>query len=308
MEVVGRVGCEGIPKGVAWSPDGTCLLTAVEDTVRVLEVTTPALELSAGEEVYDYAWYPLMDSRAPVTCCLAASSRDHPIQLWDAYTGDVRATYCAKSASDEQISALSLSFSPRGELLYGGYDRSVRVFDTATGASHEVARQKGLIGALDAVDEVVAAGSYGGKVELLDGRGDGAFMALSEPKMGGVTMVRFEDSGLWTGSRRDDHLRFWDLRTGRVSRRLRRSSETNQRLGFDVRGTALVTGSDAGCFVYWDDDNVDRISEPDPINGAAFHPYKAILALATGQRRYDAPPPDNAIILWTLPSADDGPR
>ena len=44
-----------------------------------------ALEVRAGDAIYDYAWYPFMHSAQPASCCFLSSCRDHPIQLWDAY-------------------------------------------------------------------------------------------------------------------------------------------------------------------------------------------------------------------------------
>lgn len=40
-----------------------------------------------GESVYDYAWYPHMNTSIPATCCFITTSRDHPIQLWDMNSG-----------------------------------------------------------------------------------------------------------------------------------------------------------------------------------------------------------------------------
>ncbi|KAJ1456152.1 hypothetical protein M885DRAFT_183950 [Pelagophyceae sp. CCMP2097] len=103
-----------ITKGVAWSPDGTCLLTASDDdVVRLFEVPQQVLDAAPaeggavsaprawpstlkcceGETVYDYAWYPQMHSSNPVSCCFLSTSRDHPLHLWDAFDGSHRATY-----------------------------------------------------------------------------------------------------------------------------------------------------------------------------------------------------------------------
>lgn len=43
--------------------------------------------------VYDFCWFPGMNSAVPASCCLLATSRRHSIQLWDAYSGDVRCIY-----------------------------------------------------------------------------------------------------------------------------------------------------------------------------------------------------------------------
>lgn len=62
-------------KGVKWSPDGLCLLTASEDFhLRLFEPTEgnvddqPVLDYREGGTVYDFAWFPGMTSEDPTTC------------------------------------------------------------------------------------------------------------------------------------------------------------------------------------------------------------------------------------------------
>ena len=122
----------------------------------------PCLACHEGEAVYDQAWvrdspvhlfqnppthpsthlptqYPLMNARAdPLTACFLSTSRDHPIHLWDAFTGKVRASYRAYDHVDELAAAHCVAFSPFGEKIFAGFERMVRVFDTATpGRDHE---------------------------------------------------------------------------------------------------------------------------------------------------------------------------
>jgi WD40 repeat protein len=47
----------------------------------------PVLKCEAGERINDLAWHPLMNSQTRVGCCFASTARDHPIHLWDAFTG-----------------------------------------------------------------------------------------------------------------------------------------------------------------------------------------------------------------------------
>lgn len=72
--------------GVSLAPDGSCLLTATEDcTLQVWNTImpdqqqqttlTPALTATCFNSIRSYAWYPLMDSTRPETCCFAAASR-----------------------------------------------------------------------------------------------------------------------------------------------------------------------------------------------------------------------------------------
>lgn len=74
-------------KGCLWSPDGTCLLTTVNgdgmhvfemprdlyevDTVsaeRPLDCLQSAVHIKEGGIVYDYCWFPFMNSNNPATC------------------------------------------------------------------------------------------------------------------------------------------------------------------------------------------------------------------------------------------------
>lgn len=74
-------------KGCLWSPDGTCALTAINgegmqvfelprdlydgDSVQVdrpLDVLRSAVHVAEGGTIYDYCWYPFMNSSDPATC------------------------------------------------------------------------------------------------------------------------------------------------------------------------------------------------------------------------------------------------
>ena len=43
------------------------------------------LQMREAETIYDYAWYPLMSSSDPATCCFISSSRDHPMHMWQVH-------------------------------------------------------------------------------------------------------------------------------------------------------------------------------------------------------------------------------
>jgi len=104
---------ENFTKGCQWSPDGTCLLVPSEDfRIRIYELPRelysgqipfdfketnliPALTVKEGGLIYDTCWYPFMNSWNPATCCFLSTSKESPIHLWDAFTGELRATYRA---------------------------------------------------------------------------------------------------------------------------------------------------------------------------------------------------------------------
>ncbi|GFZ06256.1 transducin/WD40 repeat-like superfamily protein [Actinidia rufa] len=139
-------------KGIKWSPDGSCSLTSAEDnTFRVFPLPdyggnyagnacsfaadtaadsyTANLVVNGGESIYDFCWYPFMSASDPVTCVFASTTRDHPIHLWDATSGELRCTYRAYDAMDEITAAFSIGFNPSGTKILAGYNKSLRVFD-----------------------------------------------------------------------------------------------------------------------------------------------------------------------------------
>lgn len=211
-------------KDVRWSPDGSCILTADDaDSLYLFEVPgpntldwMPTLKAQEGETIYDYSWYPLMNSSDPATCCFASSSRDHPLHLFDAFTGALRASYRGYDHLDEIVAAFSCCFTADGDKLVGGYNRAIRIFDVAvpgkscTTISTAATRrskdgQRGMMSALAASPDggILAAGSYRGSLHLYDLRTGRAEMAM-EGAMGGVTQVKFSVDGryLFSGSRR----------------------------------------------------------------------------------------------------------
>ncbi|KAK9133755.1 hypothetical protein Scep_013283 [Stephania cephalantha] len=133
-------------KGVKWSPDGSCFLTSSDDNAfRLFDLPSNAdeikedacssavdddsyaanLVLVEGESVYDYCWYPYMSASDPNTCVFASTTRDHPIHLWDATSGQLRCTYRAYDSMDEITAALSIAFNPTGSKLFAGYNKSI---------------------------------------------------------------------------------------------------------------------------------------------------------------------------------------
>lgn len=107
-------------RGCVWSPDGTCILAPVHrDGMHVLElptelyavdevsaqrpldILTSAVQVPENGMVYDYCWYPFMNSGAPETCCWLSSQQHGPIQMWDAFDGKLRCSYRGYDAVDE---------------------------------------------------------------------------------------------------------------------------------------------------------------------------------------------------------------
>ncbi|KAK6478097.1 telomerase Cajal body protein 1 [Huso huso] len=322
---------ENFLKGCKWAPDGLCLVTNSADNVlRVynlppelhspdcegLPEMTPVLRMAEGDTVYDYCWYPLMSSMEPETCFIASSSRDNPIHIWDAFYGDLRATFRPYNHLDELSAAHSLCFSPDGAQLFCGFDRMVRVFQTCRPGRDCEKRptmvqkqgQSGIISciAFSPAQDLYACGSYSRTVGLYS-RAEGLPIAVLQGHQGGLTHLRFSPDGtlLYSGGRKDPEILCWDLREpGRVLFSMRRAVSTNQRMYFDLEpsGQYLLSGDTEGVVSVWDtslppSEGKDPVLQPilqfqaqkDCVNGISLHPLMPLLACSSGQRQLPEP-------------------
>lgn len=61
-----------------------------------------------------------MSSAEPASCVFISTSRDHPIHMWDAFTGGLRASYRAYDHLDEVVAANSVCFNAGGDKIFAG--------------------------------------------------------------------------------------------------------------------------------------------------------------------------------------------
>lgn len=328
-------------KGCKWSPDGYCLVTCSDDNIlRLFEFSEeklkdsqkgtplknaaidPILQMKEGGTIYDYAWYPKMNSLDPVSCVLASTSQDSPIHLWDAYTGFIRATYQPVNQCDEVTSAYSLCFSPDGSKLYCGFKKCIRIFDVSQPGrvfeqrnlkvKDEPAFQTNIISSIavnPTFKNLYTLGSYDKTIGLYL-EPDGELQCLLKGHTGGVTQLYFSPDGLclYSGGRKDPEILCWDIRNpGQVLFTINRTIETNQRIYFDLSsdGTYLVTGSTDGIVKSFNTkeriDKNENLLKPykswkahdDCANGASFHPFHSLIATSSGQRHFTLPDDEN---------------
>ncbi|GBG25490.1 Telomerase Cajal body protein 1 [Hondaea fermentalgiana] len=311
-------------KGARYSPDGLCVLTAGDDdALRVYEQSalelpveaTPALTCKEGDCIFDYAWYPGMDSAVPATCCFASTARSQPVHLWDAYTGSLRASYKCINALDEVSTALSIGFDSTGQRLFAGVERGIYCFDigrpgaqarfSATSPSRKSPMgQRGILScfAMHPTEPgKLVVGSYEGTIAMYAENDQSSNLYMVPAHKGGVTQVQFARCGtkLLTGGRRDSEIRLWDLR--RLDAPVgwfKRSARTNQRIGFDLDAAddLLVTGSTSGFALVYRVGDAAPLGAPSPlpscktphqgtvVNAATFRPRSRQVVIATGDR------------------------
>uniref|UniRef100_A0A2D4M300 Telomerase Cajal body protein 1 n=1 Tax=Micrurus spixii TaxID=129469 RepID=A0A2D4M300_9SAUR len=266
-----------------------------------------------GDTLYDYCWFPLMSSSQPETCFLASSSRDNPVHLWDAFNGELRASFRPYNHLDELMAAHSLCFTPDGARLFCGFDKMVRVFDTSRpGRSCEnrptFAKKQGQNGIISCIafsptQPLYACASYAKTVGLYS-RVEGDPLAMLVGHCGGVTHAVFSPDGvyLFTGGRKDAEILCWDLRQpGEIVFSLWRMVSTNQRMYFDLdpSGRYLLSGNTSGQITVWDTSQPPPADPPavlqpvlqfqavgDCVNGISLHPSLPLLATSSGQRQF----------------------
>ncbi|KAL3740411.1 hypothetical protein ACJRO7_021660 [Eucalyptus globulus] len=303
-------------KGVKWSPDGTCLLSSSEDnTLRVLALPeyggddsanasssnhgsqgilwsfrisvysfAANLVVTEGESVYDFCWYPLT---YPLSCVFASTTRDHPIHVWDATTGQLCCTYRADDDVDEITAAFSIAFNPAGNKIFAGYNKSIRVFDVHRPGrdfeSHSTLQgnKEGQTGIISAIafspthTVMLATGSYCQTTAIY--REDNMeLLYVLRGQQGGVTHVLFSKDGnyLYTGGRKDPFIMCWDVRKA-----VDVVHKWSIRIYFDVEplGRHLGTGGQDGLVHIYDLQTRQWVSgfyaASNTVNGFSFHPF-----------------------------------
>ncbi|CAG8512173.1 15438_t:CDS:10 [Dentiscutata erythropus] len=319
-------------KTAKWSPDGTCILTSSNDnTLRVFNLPLnifnakeeqdmmPALCSHSGESVYECCWYPQMSSQDPDTCFFLSSSREHPVHLWDAYTGKIKCSYIIINHREQIVGPNSLTFNLDGSMIYCGYKNMIKIYYTSRPGSNgeeypttptrkSKEGQKGVISYLAFNPDrsgLYAAGSYSQSIGLYDERNNELLFllrgTLNEP-IGGVTQVQFSPDGhyLFSTSRRNNSICCWDIRnSGEVLYRLQRQGDTNQRLSFDIDhyGRFLTTGDQV---TNPNDDGCPRlVLKMVGHKATTFHPYSPLIASCSGQRKFDLLVNENIKIDFT---------
>ncbi|KAL1926903.1 hypothetical protein VTP01DRAFT_5233 [Rhizomucor pusillus] len=322
-------------RNVKWSPDGTYLLSNSNDNVLRLfslpyeayeQEKGPIVESQAlscqfgvreGEAVYDFAWFPSMNSQDPASCCFVASVRDHPVHLWDACTGKLRASYSVIDHHERFVGPTVVTFNLDGSRIYCGYENMIEIFDIQRPGQESIKiptlptrksknGQKGIISCLDFSPDysgIYAAGSFSQSIGIYEEASNQLCFKLTGIQ-GGVTQVRFSLDGslLFSASRVANTISCWDIRsTGNVLYELPRPGRTNQRIHFDLdpSGRVLVTGDQNGQLLFYDvatgyedSENSSRLlhsfqAHNDLSCAATFNPvYPWLLASASGQRKY----------------------
>jgi WD40 repeat protein/uncharacterized caspase-like protein len=269
---------------VAFSPDGTQILTGSEDTTALLCATAASDQESrtfAGlaDVVLSVAFSP--DGKQ-----LLVGSADQKARLWDAARGRQIRVFQGGTA---------VAFSPDGkQVLTGGSDQTARSSDAAGGK--EIARYVGHIQEVTAVafspdGKQVLTGSSDRTARLWDASSGQEIRVLrdapfaSDPRfMAEVHSVAFSPDGknVLTGGGLlgiDPRARLWDAASGKVKLLFRGHKLTVQSVAFSPDGKQVLTGSWDNTGRLWDAVSGKPIRTfqvqsrvPSPVWSVAFSP------------------------------------
>jgi hypothetical protein len=279
---------------------------------------SPRISQNLGDVIYDVAWMP--DNE---TNMFAASSRDHPIHIWD-MKGKIWCSFVGRNDKDELSSAFSIAFNNSGTKIYAGGCRSIRSWDVSQpqrvvqelNVGKGQLGQKGILSTISFNPDrsgLFAAGSLNKSIGIYADTSTDAILQLRGLDMG-VTHLKWSPCGnmLWSCGQTHSDIVCHDIRRtgkelGRVSRATR-FVDHNSRSNFDLDpwGKNLVTVDQAGEIMFFDAVSFKQV-EPstsytispnlrgmqqvekesnvreDVFYNVQFHPYSSLLLLGCSE-------------------------
>jgi WD40 repeat protein len=216
---------------------------------------------------------------------IATGSRDTTVKLWDASTGDLKATI--QTADGESLGVYSVAFSPDGRTIAtGSWDNTAKLWDVSTGTL-----KKKFEGHTNLVFSVmfspdgrtIATGSLDQTAKLWDTE-TAALKKTINGHTGGVTSVYFSPDGhtLATGSW-DGTAKLWDASTGALKVTLQGHTSKVKSVAFSPDGRTIATGSEDNTTKLWDASTGalnKTINQDENVYSVAFSPDG--LSIATG--------------------------
>ena len=265
------------------------------------------------------------------------------MQLWDAETRRVRASYPVAPDGETLVGPLSLAFDTYSQQLVCGTRDTLFVFDPAmplaapttvqTGTRRE-GGARGLVSALAFNPDhssMCAVGTFLGHASIFDARSWTEAWRVPSDNRAGLVQLQFSPCGrlLLAARRKSPWIECWDVRaTGTKLFSACRVSADNQRIAFDIDpgNDYLVTGSQDTSFALYSmadgrllHQEKDAHAGDRAVAAVALRPTATTANLATGSgaraplgddlsssssSSSEDTPPDHSVRLWTVTAAD----
>jgi len=291
-------GHRGPIMSVAWSPDGTQLVTGggSDGTVRLWNAAT-------GEETKSIQAHEGSVMSVTLTPdgrhVASAGGRDSIVRLWDARTGTEKLTLGGHSGA-----VFTVAISPDGgRLASGGADKTIRIRDTLTGANGLTLR--GHYAPVRCVafspdGKRLVSGSNDGTARIWDVASGAPLLSLDVGK-GPVFAVSFTPDGkrIVCGAG-TDRLTVWDAETGAKLPALGSATGTLHAVAFSPNGKLIALGTQDGSVVILDAaTGIERMTlraHTRPTLSIAFSPDNERIASASG---------DGTLRIWNVAGGTD---
>lgn len=281
-EKLATLSAAGLTESIAFSPDGSLLVTGGHDGIARFWDTRTWQETGAvqGNTHRMYA-----ADFSPDGKLLATSGGDGDVKLWEVASRREIATIPGQG-----VEVYGIAFSQDGKTLaVGAYDNSVRIYDVATQR-----RLRWLRGHTDYISSVafspdgktLASGSADRTVKLWDLAEASSEIALEGHKDWAWSVAFSPDSRMLASASKDATAKMWNIATGQETGTLKHENWVNA-VVFSPDGSKLATGGDDGKVRLWDRaTGRQEFSFDDPQNyiiAVAFSPEGKLLASCTNR-------------------------